>query len=71
MGALDPDLLQLPADFAPASSSPSPSPSSSSHSPGTKPGGLCKLHLEELFAQWISLPETQRLVSWCSASSTL
>lgn len=63
MGVLDPDLLQLPADFSPAS--PSPSPSSSSHG-ATKPGALCKLHLEELFSQWISLPETQRLVSPCN-----
>lgn len=62
MGVLDADLLQLPADFGPASPSPSASSSSASfHS--SKPGALCKLHLEELFAQWISLPETQQRVS--------
>ncbi|KAG0624974.1 hypothetical protein M758_2G017900 [Ceratodon purpureus] len=63
MGVLDAELLQLPHDFFP--SSPSPSPSSSSHGGGSKAGALRKLHklhLEEIFEQWISLPETQRLV---------
>lgn len=57
VGVLEADLLQLPADFGSATS-PSPSPSSSKPS-----NALRKLHLEELFAQWISLPETQQRVS--------
>lgn len=58
---LDPDLLQLPADFTPFASPSSSSPASVGVS--NKLGGVCRLHLEELYAQWISLPDTQRLVS--------
>lgn len=64
LGVLDPDLLQLPADFPCGGSATSSSSSSSllSHDP-SKPSALCKRHLEELYAQWISLPDAQRLVS--------
>jgi hypothetical protein len=53
MGLLDLDLLQLPD--LPSS----PSPSSSSTSPKHS---LSHARLDDLFAQWLSLPDTQRLV---------
>ena len=57
IGALDTDLLHLPADFLP--------------SPASKSPPVCKLHLEDLFSQWISLPDTQRLVRTIPRNSSM
>lgn len=57
IGVLDTDLLHLPADFLP--------------SPASKSPPVCKLHLEDLFSQWISLPDTQRLVRTIPRNSSM
>lgn len=67
---LDLDLLQLPAEFASPSSSPSSSAAAAAASSAvitstTTSGKLSLSHasrLDDLFAQWLSLPDTQRLV---------
>jgi hypothetical protein len=67
---LDLDLLQLPAEFASPSSSPSSSAAGAAASSAvitstTTSGKLSLSHasrLDDLFAQWLSLPDTQRLV---------
>lgn len=67
---LDLDLLQLPAEFASPSSFPSSSAAAAAASSAvitstTTSGKLSLSHasrLDDLFAQWLSLPDTQRLV---------
>ncbi len=68
---LDLDVLQLPAEFASPSSSPSSfaaaaaAASSAVITSTTTSGKLSMSHasrLDDLFAQWLSLPDTQRLV---------
>lgn len=67
---LDLDVLQLPAEFASPSSSPSSSAAAAAASSAvitstTTSGKLSLSHasrLDDLFAQWLSLPDTQRLV---------
>jgi hypothetical protein len=65
---LDLDLLQLPAEFASPSSSPSSSAAAASSAviTSTTTSGKFSLshasRLDDLFAQWLSLPDTQRLV---------
>ncbi len=66
---LDLDVLQLPAEFASPSSSPSSSAAAAASSAvitsTTTSGKLSLSHasrLDDLFAQWLSLPDTQRLV---------
>jgi hypothetical protein len=69
---LDLDVLQLPAEFASPSSSPSSSAAAAAAAASsavitstTTSGKLSLSHasrLDDLFAQWLSLPDTQRLV---------